>query len=57
MKCAVCICDECTDYIIIDEEIDDRPNPPLIHFSVYTSVGTVKVDKLLQVLPHPCFNI
>ena len=29
-------CDECTDYNITDDELDDGPNDSLTRFSVYT---------------------
>ena len=39
IKCDLGFCDECPEYNIIDEEIDDGTNDSIINFSVYTYQG------------------
>ena len=39
IKCDLGFGDECTEYNIPDEEIDDGPDDSIIHFSVYTYQG------------------
>ena len=50
-------CDECSRYIITDEEIYDASNDPLIHFSVYTYQGRCAKHGIIPngtTLSNPC---
>ena len=45
---------ECTEYIILDEELDDRLNSPLIHFNVYTNKGKCEKYGIITNGPTLC---
>ena len=47
-------CDECTDYNIPNEELDDEPIDLWIHFSVYTYQGGCATHGIIKNVPSAC---
>ena len=47
-------CDEWTNYIIPDEELDDEPNALLIYFSVYNSKRRCSTYGIIPNVPSLC---
>ena len=47
IKYVLVFCDECTEYNIPNEELDDDPNTSLIHFSVYTYQGRCETHGII----------
>ena len=54
IKCALGFCDECPEYNIPSEELDDGPNASIIHFSVYTYQGRCSIHGTIPNVPIVC---
>ena len=51
IKCALGVCDECPEYNIPDEELDDGPNVSLLHFIVYNYQGRCAAHAKISNVP------
>ena len=54
IKCDLGCCDECPEYNITNEEIDDGPNNSIISFSVYTYQGGCAKHGITPNVPSVC---
>ena len=54
IKCDLSFCDECPEYNIFDEELDDERNFPLVLFSIYPYQGICEKHGIIPIRPSLC---